>query len=722
MHPLTCNPELLTNRLPDGSRQQAPRRSSPDVKRTAAPARRGLAGLVVACCMAMPSFAQTADAPTTPARIGYSSDHFAQLFPSRVKTVVKAGYDPDDRAFALSQGNDDGFSGLNLTEAYRDFQQGNPLSVLAHFEGRPGVMGMFFRNFWSDYAGMPHYVGENNRTSIWLDGQMAYDQPLQDFFRNQADPRGQVAPFSGPLTGNRAGGHVTHTQIRWQDSFKIGLWDDGYHNASRFHRVAAVIGTPEGELPVASLADWSRIAKERGAWPHRAPRQPITRRLVLPAAGRRAIQLTGPAAVLELTAVTQSHLDYQDLWARFSWDGEAVPSVHVPLRTLGGMMRPPQSFPVEGLLYSNDGDRQVTTFMPMPFRRSASLEIENRGSRTITLDLTYAVQSGNYPEPWGYFTVAHHVGLTGTGEPFLGPQLRGARGMLRGIMLEDAVDDTGRIADMHMTHLEGDLCVRINGNRGDDHTFAASETSIGRWGWYITPADRPFVQDTSFQSSIHFRALPGGYSEGRRIMGSLFAFDPIHFVDGIELLLEHGVQNTSNADYALTTFLYVQPGAARRSVAEIDFGNPLSELQHNVQYTQWTQYTRTGAFFRDQFFGTAPVTDTVRHIKDYLRFQVVRPVSLHRHRPMAVGFRLDRLGGSHSKFCQADVLVDGQPAGLLHCYTHSGVYPWKEGGELEIELPRALTDGKASFTVEVRPRAGTDALRAARAWVYEYVR
>jgi hypothetical protein len=50
------------------------------------------------------------------------------------------------------------------------------------------------------------------------------------------------------------------------------------------------------------------------------------------------------------------------------------------------------------------------------------------------------------------------------------------------------------------------------------------------------------------------------------------------------------------------------------------------------------------------------------------------------------------------------------------------VFVWAEGGECEVELPRALTDGKSSVTVELRPRAGSDPLQVARVWVYEYTK
>ncbi len=644
------------------------------------------------------------------------------LFPSRVKSFVKASYDPDDRVAASSRGNDDGFSGTNFCEAYRATDEAAPLSVLAHFEGRPGVMGLFFRNFWSDAMGIPPINGESNRTRFWLDGNLAYDVPLLDCFRNQDDPRGQLPPFSGPFTGHRSGGHLTHAQLRWNNSFKLGLWDDGFHNAARFHRVAALIGTPEGDVPLAPMADWERIEATRGAWPHQAARVPQAVSWAIPAGGNQTLQLTGPSTVLEVTCTVGSPNDWLGLWARFSWDNETTPSVDVPLRVLGGMMAPPYSHPVTGLLFKNDGSRRITCYFPMPFNSSARLSFVNQNGTPVNLRVEYAKLDGAYPQPWGYFTAQHRTGVTGSGEPFLGPRITNARGTLRGVMLEDVADTTGRIPNQQLTHLEGDLCLRINGNRGEDHSFDASETSIGRWGWYLTPADQPFCSDTSFQTSMKLRMMSPGQYEGRRLMGSLLVFDPVHFVNGIDMVLEHGVQNQSNAEYGFTAFLYVQPGAARRLIREIDVGDPVSESAANVQYTQWALSTRTSSFFRDQFFGSAPVTDTVRHIRDFLRFRVVRPSDSGRTEPVCLGFRLDRMGGTTSGVCQATVLVDGQPAGLLHSFTHSSQFPWKEGNECEIELPLALTNNKNSFSVELRPKLGTDPLKVARVWVYEYTK
>jgi hypothetical protein len=652
------------------------------------------------------------------------SELLGVLFPSRVKTFVKASYDPDDRPTAPRQGNDDGFSGTNGCEAYRMLDQGNPMAVIADFAGRRGVMGLFFRNFWSDAGGVPMFPGENNRTRIWIDGQLRHDMLLADYFRNQDDPRGQIAPFAGPFTGHRSGGHLTHAQLTWNQSFRIGLWDDAFANAARFHRVAVTIATPEGELPMPDLQAWQWIAEHRGQWPHHVVPVPVTERRVVPPSGVATVQLAGPGTVLEVSCQVGQVADWEGMWARFSFDapagGAARPQVDVPLRLLGALTAPPHRFAVQSLLLRNDGDRSISNYFPMPFARSARLEFVNRNSWPVNLTVRHVVKGGAYPQPFGHFTAIYRAETTGTNEPFQGPRLTDCRGTLRFLMLEDTMDDTGRIPGMNMTHLEGDLCVRVNGNRGRDHSFDASETSIGRWGWYLTPADRAFASDTSFQSGPLLRFLPNGH-ELRRIMGSTFVFDPIHFVDGIDIVLEHGVQNESNADYGLVAFLYVEPGAARRTIAEIDIGTASREAPHQVQFTEYSSYQQTAGFFRDQFFGTGPITDSVRHVRDFLRFRVQRPSDAQGDQGFCVGYRIERLG-SGMRITDADVLVDGFPAGLLHSSTHSSVFPWVEGGETEVELPRALTDGKASFVVEIRPRPGSDALRIARAWVYQYTK
>lgn len=648
------------------------------------------------------------------------SDTFSKLYPARAKSFVKGSSDPDERPTAPQRGNDDGFTGLNAVESYRYPTGNGDVAVLADVRGRAGFMGLFFRNYWSGLVGQPVQPEEMNRTQIVVDGVVVHDMPLPDYHRSIGDVRGQVPPFSGPFTANRAGGHVTHTPISWQDEFRVDVFENTFDNAARFHRVGGMLAPPEGGLVAPDLQEWNRVAGLAGSWPHKSARVPFQRRLAIPAdGGVRVVRLYGPDTILELTAKVGRPEDFDDLWLRITWDDLPRASVDVPLRFLGGFMRRPFAQAISSLLFHNNGVDTITSYWPMHFRSKARLEFWNHGAQDIVLDLTHATAYGVHPEPWGYFTALHHRRVTRTGETFRGPLIDGARGVLRCIMLEDSANT--RMVNADLLHLEGDLCVRINGNRGDDHTFEASETSIGKWGWYGSPSDVPFSSDGAFNTGLLTRTRPDMALETNRLMGSTFVFEPICFASGIDIVLEHGIQNLSNADYALVTLYYVQPGAAREQVLEIDVGDTASEGNALVQFGSAPSFHLLSNFFRDQFFGTPPINDDGRRIDDWYRFTVQVP-GQQSYRGFCVAFRLDRERVGDGGIAQADLFVDGRPAGLLHSATSNELNRWKEGGELEVELPRALTDGRSSFVVDVRPRAGTLPIRAGAIKVYGYTR
>ncbi|MBK8978324.1 MAG: DUF2961 domain-containing protein [Planctomycetes bacterium] len=649
------------------------------------------------------------------------SDRFSDMFPARSKTFIKASSDPDERPQAPSRGNDDGFTGTNQCEAFREWQGSNELAVLADVQGRAGYMGLLFRNFWSGVIGYGPATWESNRTQIVVDGLVRHDQPLADYFRNVNDPSGQIAPFDGPFTASRSGGHVTHTPIVWQQSFRVQSFENSFANAARFHKVAGCLMSPEELLQPPDKQAWETVYSRIGGWRHNAPRVLRSRQLVLRGDRiPREILIEGPATILELRCRVGIAADWEHLWARFYWDDERQPSVDLPLRLLVGRTKPPFSRPLDTLMFGNDGNREIWCYFPMHFTGSGRLVFENRGPTDIALDVDYAVHDGPHPGNWGYFTATYQRAVTQTGVTFRGPHLTNCRGMLRGLFLETQADTTGRIGyGLDLGHLEGDLCVRINGNRGDEHNFAATETSVGKWGWYGTPSDVPFRTDTSFQTGFMVRTRPDAHLESDRVQGSTFVFDPIHFVDGIEIALEHGVQNLSNADYGLVSIFYLQRGAARELVDELDVGDSTDESRLGVQFGTAPVFLLTSPFFRDQFFGTPPLTDEGRDVQDWYRFTVSDP-RLAGYRGVCLEFRLDRQRVGNGGIAQADVLVNGMPAGLLHSWTSNERNRWKEGGELEVELPRTLTDGLTSLQIEVRHVVGTEPLRIGAIRVHGY--
>ena len=535
----------------------------------------------------------------------------------------------------------------------------------------------------------------------------------------------------GPFTAGRAGGFVTHTPIPWQDRFQVRVFENSFGNAARFHKVSGTLAPPEGGVTLPDLAAWEAVFDRRGGWRHDVPRRARTRSLVLePDGGVETIKLLGPSTILELRLRVSDPADWEHIWAEFHWDDESTPSVSLPARLLAGRMRPPFPLPnapfpqqLDTLMFGHDGDRELWVYFPMHFAEDAKLSFENRATgRSVPLDVTYSVHDGPHPGEWGYFTALYHQAVTQAGVTFRGPDLPQGRGLLRGLFLETIIDTTGRVPlPIDLAHLEGDLLIRINNNRGDDHTFAASETSIGKWGWYGTPSDVFFEGDTSFNHPLQVRLRPDGALESCRVQGSTYVFDPVHFVDGIEIAVEHGVQNLSNADYGLVTILYMQKDSARELVEEVDVGDPADEARVGVTFGTAPSFMLASPFFRDHFFVTPPLTDDGRDVQDFYRCNVSAP-SLATYSGLCVEFRLDRQRLGTGGICQAELLVDGQPAGLLHSWTSNNRNRWKEGGELEVELPRNLTDGKASFVLEVRHVAGTEPLRIGAIRVHGYTR
>lgn len=654
------------------------------------------------------------------------TDTFSGIYNPRLKTFVRASSDPNDVPFAPWKGNDDGFTGTNQIEAYRETDPTGLYAVLAHQEGRPGFMGSFFRNFWGGLAGIENLPWENTRAQIHVDDVLMHDLPIMDYFRRPGSD--QIAPWIGPLTDCRAGGHITFSPVIWEDKFKLRVAENWFSNAARFHRVCGTLGTWDDVLPVPDINAWNQVANLAqqaggGTWPHATPRTIQSSSLNIPMGSFRSIQLTGPATLLEFTCSVGAVSEWSDLVARFTFDNQAQPSVDVPLRVLGGIVRPPFTAPVSTLLMHNDGLTSFTNYWPMHFATGANLEIHNVGTTgPIKVSVDYAVATGAHPEPWGYFTATHDAGITQTGVAFPGPQILDAHGMLRMVMLETSINNTGAISgNISLMHMEGDLCVRINGNKGDDHIYAAGETSMGHWGWYDSPSDVPFERDCSFHTGLQSRLLPTkGQWETNRLQGSTLVFDPVHFVDGIDIVMEHGPGNEENADYMVSTFLYIRPGAARNLVTTLDVGDAAEETLFNATFQEAAPaYTLTEGFFRDTQYQTLPVQDTVRVVGSHYTFDVADP-NLPTNDAFAIGVRLDRDRPGPGGICQADVFVDGAWAGLIHSSTSNQFFRWKEGGELEVEIPRSLTRNKTQFTVELRPRAGAEAFNLARVWVYAY--
>ena len=117
---------------------------------------------------------------------------------------------------------------------------------------------IFFRNFWAGAFGeRVNDARDGNRTQILVDGAVVHDRSLIDFFRNPWEVGGQVAPFDGPFTGNRAGAHLTHVPIPWRQQFQIRVFQNQQLNAARFHKVAGALAAALLTVITSTLGGWA---------------------------------------------------------------------------------------------------------------------------------------------------------------------------------------------------------------------------------------------------------------------------------------------------------------------------------------------------------------------------------------------------------------------------------------------------------------------------------
>jgi len=122
-------------------------------------------------------------------------------------------------------------------------------------------------------------------------------------------------------------------------------------------------------------------------------------------AGQQTVTLasiSGPGSIQHIW-MTVNPKAYRDCILRFYWDGEASPSVEVPLGDFfaeGHGLR----YNVTSLMVAVNPSGGFNSYWPMPFRKSAKITIENQGPESIGgffYQITYALE--DVPPAAAYF-------------------------------------------------------------------------------------------------------------------------------------------------------------------------------------------------------------------------------------------------------------------------------------------------------------------------------
>jgi hypothetical protein len=260
--------------------------------------------------------------------------------------------------------------------------------------------------------------------------------------------------------------------------------------------------------------------------------------------------------------------DYRDAILRCFWDGEATPSVEVPLGDFFGLAHARVRLMHSALVAVNPGfgsSHGLHAYFPMPFATGARITLEHRGDRALggaLPALWYHVDYETYDRPppgdalrfhaqWRQERPTVAVGPLPNRQLHAGVNLDGAENYV-------ALEATGA------GQMVG-LVLQINNVAG---------------GWYGEGDDMVFVDDEPWPPSIHgtgteeifgagacpVREFAGSYSgfhlvespEYSGLVGAYrwFVHDPIRFTRGLRWTVEHGHANNFANEYASVAYWY----------------------------------------------------------------------------------------------------------------------------------------------------------------------
>lgn len=398
---------------------------------------------------------------------------------------------------------------------------------------------------------------------------------------------------------------------------------------------------------------------------------------------------------------------------RISFDGQTT--VDAPIGEFFGSGL--GDFDVRNLLSAIDAGEGgwYTAWWPMPFRTNATVELVN-DSHTAIQGGTGEVSSApaTMGSDQGYFHATHHSGMTGQDQDwnFLTAQgagtFYGVTHTMRGMIAPDTRQrpdkPRSRVGPRanQRDYLEGDERFYVDGSSSPAWHGTGTE-DFYESGWYFrdgTTYLMPTAGNPAYESGVDGCQYDctGAY----RLMLS----DAVPFGDGFVAGIQHGPQNEDLADYSSTAYWYGGLGPEQRKSDDVDLADSANRTQHAYQAGGETVSPLNSSF--EGGLNPAPFTRDTATATGGVSFQA-------RLEDANSGVRLRRLGDQNTAYQQAEVQVDGQPAGTWLQPLGNPYHRWLED---TFDLPPALTAGKSSVHIEIVPVSGAPGWSASRYTVF----
>lgn len=438
-------------------------------------------------------------------------------------------------------------------------------------------------------------------------------------------------------------------------------------------------------------------------------------------------ELQGAAMIraLEFSVPRDQALTFSNSRLRITWDRRSDPSIDAPISLFYGA----------GILYNRDNreylvksfpmviryDRDrvyLSCYFPMPFFKSARVELEGIGQNTIS-DVHWKIRYARYKDP------ANHVGyFHATYRDHPSPEPGKDLVLLDTQHTEGGGDWSGQFVgtsfifshDAVLTTLEGDPRFFFD----DSQTPQAYGTGTEEWGgggdyW------------GGLNMTIPFAGHPVGAKSAKEAVSaedkieSAYRFllaDLMPFGKNALIRLEHGGVNESKEHYETVTYWYGLPAASLIKTDELKIGDEASERQHH--------------YFSPDASKPYEITSRYEWGPDTLDGKEIYPATTDRGRttkttseftlridPNNLGVMLRRKLDYSFPNQRAEVYVNDKPAGIWYLAgSNTCVFssPRDELGAAqhvvetsnrrfrddEFLIPRTLTHGRSTIRVRIK--------------------
>jgi hypothetical protein len=581
----------------------------------------------------------------------------------------------------------------------------------------PGCLYRQHMNIWAN-SGPYKADAKDVRIRYYFDGEEKprIDMDISDFF-SEKNPLGI---FRDPLVMN--GGEefrILYCPMHFRTRLKIALsrepggpgsdqmpWMGRYDKVPSlrthwcqftYHTFTEDPGVPSwkpGDASPELTKLWD--AKTLGQDPKPAEGNREIAKTVSLAAGEKAVLAEiGEAGSIAAVKIGLEPLDEETLfqtWIKMTWDGQASPQVEAPLGVFFGGYRKAMNAAFASLLFGYSPDSMYCYF-PMPFWKSAKIEIENRGKRKIeslksSVGFKPAAAYAYSQDRCGYFYARYHREFPrNEGHDYKYLDWQG-----RGHVVGHATSryDTCMEED-ERTYFDGNRTPAIHGNGfEDDHNM----------GWGLKNRQHAVFGATAADGgagSVYRLFLPDLYCFESGVKHGHQTYGP-RSPHGHEGMYVVGSEESVAFFYGRET-----PGVALSD--ELDVGKSDSEAAHAYRIAG-ERKNLSGKYwydgeFNNVLFETPAIEDDGVSLTGSSEFKV-------KIDPENRGVRLRRRLDKEVNRQKADVYVDGQLVAERPWFTvdYDRTYRGIRWVDSDFEIPAKYTAGKSSIAIKIENAGG----------------